>query len=120
MQTDAEDFAAITLPSECGAVPVYREGTGARPESGARILFEGGDSGTGRPADWDEARELARDCKLILAGGLNVDNVAAAIERVRPWGVDVSSGVERARGIKDPERIRDFIARVRAQETTVD
>jgi phosphoribosylanthranilate isomerase len=120
LQTDAEDLAAITLPADCGAVPVYREGTGAEPRPGTRILFEGGDSGTGRTADWDEARELARSCKLILAGGLNVDNVAAAIEQVRPWGVDVSSGVERTRGIKDPEKIKAFIARVRAQEMTVD
>lgn len=122
LQTDVEDLAAITLPANCTAMPVYREGTGAqaKPAAGSRILFEGGDSGTGRTADWDEARDLTRTCEVILAGGLNVDNVAAAIEYVRPWGVDVSSGVEQARGVKDPKRIRDFIARVRAQENTVD
>lgn len=122
LQTDIEDFAEIVLPARCAALPVYREGMAAhaQPQVGARILFEGRDSGTGRTADWNEARRLAQMCELILAGGLNVDNVAAAIEHVRPWGVDVSSGVERERGIKDPRRIQEFIARTRAQENTVD
>jgi len=53
---------------------------------------------------------------IILAGGLNIGNVDAAIEQVRPWGVDVSSGVEIERGRKDPRKIREFIARVRALE----
>ena len=121
LQTDVEDFDAIELPEHCCAMPVYREGRiRPIPAPGARILFEGGDSGTGQTADWTQARNLAMTCELILAGGLNVDNVAAAIEQVRPWGVDVSSGVERERGIKDPQKIRAFIARVRAQENTGD
>lgn len=119
LQTDAEDLAAIELPDGCRALPVYREGC-APPPAGQRILFEGAASGTGRPTDWAQARALAQRCELILAGGLDADNVAAAIAQVRPWGVDVSSGVERRRGIKDPERIRTFIARVRAQEMTGD
>ena len=115
LQTDAEDFQGITLPAGCRALPVYREGQLAHePQPGTRILFEGRNSGTGITADWDQARSLADRCELILAGGLNPDNVAEAIERVRPWGVDVSSGVERERGIKDPQKIRAFIARVRA------
>jgi phosphoribosylanthranilate isomerase len=121
LQTDVEDLASIELPEHCRPMPVYREGTNlTRPVAGARILFEGRDSGTGQTADWSQARALARECELILAGGLKVDNVAVAIEQVRPWGVDVSSGVERERGIKDPQKIRAFIARVRAQETTGD
>jgi len=66
--------------------------------------------GTGKRADWDLARELARAFPLLLAGGLNAENVADAIRAVQPWGVDVSSGVERAPGLKDHLRVREFIA----------
>jgi phosphoribosylanthranilate isomerase len=79
-------------------------------------LFEGAVSGSGTTADWDEARALTHASELVLAGGLTPDNVAAAIEYVQPWGVDVSSGVERSRGVKDPARITQFVARVRAME----
>jgi phosphoribosylanthranilate isomerase len=117
LQTDAGDFATIDLPSDCAPLPVYRDGSApgaaALPE---QLLFEGVVSGSGRTADWDEAARLARDARLILAGGLNPDNVAAAIRHVRPWGVDVSSGVEQRRGEKDPAKIKAFVARVRALE----
>ena len=80
------------------------------------MLFEGAVSGSGSTADWDAAAELAPRTQLILAGGLGLDNVAEAIRRVRPWGVDVSSGDERRRGEKDPKKIREFVARARAGE----
>ena len=115
LQTDAEDFAALELPARCTALPVYRS-SGELASAAPRVLFEGAISGGGRTADWDAARELARRTELILAGGLNEHNVAAAIRYVRPWGVDVSSGVERRRGEKDPALIKAFVARVRAQE----
>jgi phosphoribosylanthranilate isomerase len=119
LQTDAEDLAAIELPAGCLPLPVYRNGrVPAGAELPPRLLFEGNVSGSGRTADWEQARELAAATKLILAGGLDRDNVAAAILIVRPWGVDVSSGVERRRGEKDPAKIKDFIARVRALEET--
>lgn len=122
LQSDAADFAAISLPSYCAALPVHREAAGlnAPAVTGTRILFEGRVSGSGQTADWNEARALAQTCELLLAGGLNIDNVAAAINHVRPWGVDVSSGVEKERGKKDAGLIREFIACVRAQENTID
>ena len=118
VQTDAADLQDIELPAGCTALPVYRNGS--VPAAGeplpTRLLFEGAVSGSGRPADWDEARRVAARTELMLAGGLDAYNVADAIRRVRPWGVDVSSGVEQRRGEKDPAKIKDFVARVRALE----
>lgn len=68
--------------------------------------------GTGLTSDWDLARQVAHEHKILLAGGLTPENVAQAIERVHPWGVDVSSGVETAKQ-KDVAKIRAFIERVR-------
>ncbi len=69
--------------------------------------------GTGRMADLGLAAEAARKCRVILAGGLNPGNVARAVALVRPFGVDVSSGVERAPGIKDSGLLRDFAREAR-------
>ncbi|MCC6189916.1 MAG: phosphoribosylanthranilate isomerase [Anaerolineales bacterium] len=66
--------------------------------------------GTGRTANWDRARGLAARYPIFLAGGLTPLNVAAAIAAVRPWGVDVASGVEIAPGQKDHARLRAFVA----------
>jgi phosphoribosylanthranilate isomerase len=63
--------------------------------------------GTGRPFDWDTVPDLDR--RFVLAGGLNQENVATAIEQVKPWGVDASSGLEVSRGVKDPGRVAAFI-----------
>ena len=73
--------------------------------------------GTGRTSDWALMRELARHEPVILAGGLNPDNVASAIEQVRPWGVDVSSGVE-VDGTKDPYRILSFLQNALAADAS--
>lgn len=64
--------------------------------------------GTGRTVNWDAAREIAVTRPTILAGGLNAANVKLAVRSVRPYGVDVSSGVESAPGVKDPARLRSF------------
>ncbi len=71
--------------------------------------------GTGETHDWALARSLARKTPLLLAGGLTPENVTEAIRQVRPWGIDVSSGVETNR-IKDAEKIRRFIKNVRDSE----
>ena len=74
--------------------------------------------GTGIPFDWNAAREglfrKASALKLIAAGGLSPDNVAEAIAKLQPWGVDVVSGVEAAPGRKDAAKLRAFVANVRA------
>jgi phosphoribosylanthranilate isomerase len=62
--------------------------------------------GTGRTIDWTAAAGIAAQRKILLAGGLTPENVAEAVARVRPFGIDVSSGVERAPGVKDHQRLR--------------
>jgi phosphoribosylanthranilate isomerase len=77
--------------------------------------------GTGVTFDWAEARRSvfgdAGKLKLVAAGGLSPANVAEAISTLQPWGVDVVSGVEASAGRKDPEKLREFVARARAART---
>jgi phosphoribosylanthranilate isomerase len=69
--------------------------------------------GTGTAVDWASASEIARSCRIVLAGGLTPTNIEEAIRTVRPFGVDVSSGVEEAPGIKDLEKVSLFVANAR-------
>ena len=69
--------------------------------------------GTGRRFDWAKARAARRSGQIILAGGLTPENVARAIRAAQPYAVDVSSGVERRPGRKDPEKVRRFISRAK-------
>jgi phosphoribosylanthranilate isomerase len=117
LQTDAEDLEYLDLPEGCKPLPVYRNGQPIPPIGSERVLFEGTRSGSGELADWPEAAAFAGKTQLILAGGLDADNVGEAIHAVDPWGVDVSSGVEREPGKKDPTKIQLFLARARAAET---
>ena len=66
--------------------------------------------GTGVTIDWERAAEIAARRRLVLAGGLKPSNVADAIARVKPFGVDVSSGVEASPGIKDQDKVSEFLA----------
>jgi phosphoribosylanthranilate isomerase len=113
-QTDVEDLRELKIPAQIKLLPVVRFGRKTPHPLPARMLFEGPTSGIGELADWGRAAELARQTQLILAGGLSAENVAEAIEAVRPFGVDVSSGVEASPGIKDPQKIVDFVRAVRA------
>jgi len=70
--------------------------------------------GTGNRVPAAVARDLAGHRKIVLAGGLDGPSVSSAIREVRPYGVDASSGLESAPGVKDAERVRDFVSRARA------
>ena len=72
-----------------------------------------GYGGSGETFDWSLAAEVARELPIVLAGGLGPHNVADAVRAVRPWAVDVASGVERAPGVKDHDRMRLFVERAR-------
>ncbi len=76
-------------------------------------FVEGQHGGTGHKAPWDLLAEFKPSVPLILAGGLTPENVGEAIRKVRPWGVDVASGVESAPGEEDPAKVRQFIASAR-------
>jgi phosphoribosylanthranilate isomerase len=71
--------------------------------------------GSGVTADWNGAAELAKKYPLLLAGGLTPENVAEAVRQVRPWGVDVASGVEASVGLKDASKMKAFVKAVRKE-----
>lgn len=73
--------------------------------------------GSGVTADWTTTAKLAQQYPLLLAGGLNPENVADAVRQVQPWGVDVASGVESAPGEKDAEKMSAFVKAVRVAES---
>lgn len=78
------------------------------------VLLDAPAPGSGKVFDWRLAGEVPSGVPIILAGGLDPENVASGIEIVDPWGVDVSSGVEREPGHKDPVKLRRFIENARA------
>lgn len=84
----------------------------ARDFGADAVMIDAPRPGSGEVFDWSLA-EAPGGTRLILAGGLTPDNVAAAIATVRPWGVDVATGVEAAPGRKDPRKLRAFVARAR-------
>ncbi len=86
-------------------------------EYGAQfLLIDGENPGSGELFDWRLAEGVDDPSRLIVSGGLKPGNVGQAIAHLRPWGVDVASGVESSPGVKDPGKLRDFVAAVRAAE----
>jgi phosphoribosylanthranilate isomerase len=114
VQVDLEDLANLHLPRSLTLLPVLRSGHVAPERLPARLLYEGAVSGAGVVCDWRGAQAVAARTQLVLAGGLDAGNVGAAIARVRPFGVDVSSGVESQPGIKSRTRMQEFVAAARA------
>ena len=112
-QVDAYDGAA---PQIVKAIPVGGDGSAERlvraVPARVGVLLDAHDpvkrGGTGRTIDWTRAAELARMRPVILSGGLNADNVSDAIDAVRPYAIDVSSGVESQPGVKDAGKLRAF------------
>lgn len=115
-----EDFP---LPAAF-VVPVGADGVLAGPAPSERHLLmldtrvEGMAGGTGRTFPWAAARAWCTRRDVMLAGGLDADNVAAALGAVRAFGVDASSRLEAAPGLKDPERVRRYVTAVRHWEST--
>lgn len=131
----AVQFHGAEPPEACRRAPVpvikaVKVGTGfaleaAEPfrDSAAAILLDtfvtGTSGGTGTAFDWHMIAALPGWAPFMLAGGLGPDNVGEAIAALRPYAVDVSSGVEAAPGLKDASKIRAFIAAVRAADEEV-
>ena len=116
LQTDAKDFISLNLPKGCHPLKVYRDLPQlhfSEIDPNELSLFEGQNSGAGELVNMDRAAEVAHHTPIILAGGLNPGNVVSILKTVQPKGVDVSSGVESELGVKDVQKIRDFINIVR-------
>jgi phosphoribosylanthranilate isomerase len=104
------------LPLVIKGFPAGHPGLSNIPDYGADVvLVEGERPGSGEVFDWRLAEDAPRaGHRVLLAGGLHAGNVADGIRQVRPWGVDVSTGVEREPGRKDPVKLREFIDAARA------
>lgn len=114
LQSDAADLTRLRLPAGLAVLPVLRSGQPTPAVLPTRCLYESAESGAGALADWSLAGEYAPATELVLAGGLTPFNVGSAIALVRPFGVDVSSGVESSPGTKDVAMIHAFVAAARA------
>lgn len=113
-------WLAPRLPMVIQALPAGDVRVRTAGDFGAHvILLDAPDPGSGQVFDWALAGELPSGQRLMIAGGLTADNVAAAIARTRPWGVDAVSGVESEPGRKDPIKVREFIAAARAGDAAV-
>ena len=105
------------VPAVIKAFPGGSPALSVADRYGADIVMVDSDSpGSGQVFDWSLAEGAPSGIRLLMAGGLNPENVSMAIAKVRPWGVDVATGVEMSPGRKDPARLRAFINAVRQTE----
>ena len=126
VQLHGREPAALTAALVARGLTVWRAAAMASADDVAALAGQGahaylldtptaGHGGSGRTFDWRlAAAAVAAGHKVVLAGGLDPDNVAAAVAQVGPWAVDVASGVERAPGVKDRDRVARFVAAARA------
>ncbi len=121
-RVEAAKVAKVVKGIRAGPALESQLETWSREEAVSALLLDSGNGnqggGTGKTFDWDVAahalRRLASLKQLIVAGGLNPENVRGAIDKFHPWGVDVASGVEVSPGKKDPQKVKAFIAAVRS------
>ena len=106
VQADHRYLPELATP----VLPVYREGDSAVP-AGGLFVFEGLVSGIGRRVSRQAALAMRKEGDMVLAGGLSPVNVAQVVADIRPFGVDVSTGVETEPGVKSPALIESFLAR---------
>ena len=91
----------------------------ARDYGADAVLLDAPSPGSGRVFDWALAGDLPEGQRLMIAGGLHAGNVSAPVTRVKPWGVDVTSGVEASPGRKDPMKVKAFVEAARRAEAQV-
>ena len=108
-QLDGKGFKAFRGIPESVAGFVRSEAPAFLVDASVKGMY----GGSGVTADWEGAAELAKKYPLLLAGGLTPENVAEAVRRVQPWGVDVASGVESVPGEKDARKMKAFVRVVR-------
>lgn len=111
-QEVARQFPRVIKAFAAGSTMVGR----AKEYPGDIVLVDSATPGSGQVFDWGLVDEVPAGLKILLAGGLDPDNVARAVAEVRPWGVDVASGVELTPGRKDPRKVKAFIAAARAAD----
>ena len=111
IQTDADDFLSLDLPSNIKKIRVYREQEDfdlSSIDDESLALLEGPISGSGHMVNKEFLKKACKRKRLLIAGGLSPENIQSILKEVKPYGVDVSSGVESSRGNKSKEKIIQF------------